>query len=433
MTGPFRRNGRHGAGQRVRLVWWLVLLLLLGWLWGPTSALRAQEEETYVVQAGDTLSEIAKAHGTDTETLRRLNGLGDIDYVWVGQRLLLPASLPSEPTNAPTAESSNVQTTATPSPTISSTATLVPSTATPTATPTASVTPETASETMDNFVPVVSQTERTGIHIVQKGDTLSKIAIHYQTTLAHLIEFNQISPAQRLHEGQALVVPIAGEAVAVAEGLEPEIHTVQAGEYLSTIAKQYDVPMGVLASVNGIGNSDMIVPGQKLTIPAESDLIASDSFQMGSDGYHVHTTFPTLTEKWIDVDLSEQRLVAYRGRKPIKSFLISSGRPGTPTVTGVFRIWAKTPLQDMYAGNRAAGYSYYLEDVPWVQYFYKDYGLHAAYWHNNFGHPMSHGCVNISVENAEWLFKWASPTVTASSGWFISDEENPGTLVVVHD
>ena len=57
----------------------------------------------------------------------------------------------------------------------------------------------------------------------------------------------------------------------------------------------------------------------------------------------------------------------------------------TPTVTGTFRIWAKTPVQDMYGGNRAAGDYYFLEDVDSVQYFFEDYGFHGTYWHENFG------------------------------------------------
>ena len=142
---------------------------------------------------------------------------------------------------------------------------------------------------------------------------------------------------------------------------------------------------------------------------------------------------PTTTEKWIDVDLSKQELVAYQGRKQVKKFIISSGTAATPTVTGTFRIWAKTPIQDMYGGNRAAGSSYYMEDVQWVQYFYNDYGFHAADWHNNFGEPMSHGCVHLRTDEAKWLFDWASPAMSPTDGWLISDQETPGTLVVVRE
>jgi lipoprotein-anchoring transpeptidase ErfK/SrfK len=132
------------------------------------------------------------------------------------------------------------------------------------------------------------------------------------------------------------------------------------------------------------------------------------------------------------VDLSEQRVVAYEGMMPVNAFLISSGLPDTPTVTGSFRIWAKTPIQDMYGGNRAAGDYYFLKDVQWVQYFFEDYAFHGTYWHNNFGRPMSRGCINMRNEDAKWLFDWASPAVH-HDGWMASSASNPGTVVVVHE
>lgn len=106
--------------------------------------------------------------------------------------------------------------------------------------------------------------------------------------------------------------------------------------------------------------------------------------------------------RWIDVNLSEQRLYAYEGNILANSFLVSTGLPGTPTVTGEFRIYIKVPVQDM------SGPGYYLTDVPWVMFFYDEYGFHGTYWHNNFGSPMSRGCVNLRTEDAEWLYNWAS-------------------------
>jgi len=139
------------------------------------------------------------------------------------------------------------------------------------------------------------------------------------------------------------------------------------------------------------------------------------------------------TEKWVYVDLSEQMVVAYQGREPVRWFTVSTGKAATPTVIGTFRIWTKTPIQDMSGGNEATGY-YYLKDVQWAQYFYGDYGFHAAYWHNNFGTPMSRGCVNMTTEDAEWLFKWTGPHwVEGSNKWLFPDRSNPGTLVVVQE
>jgi lipoprotein-anchoring transpeptidase ErfK/SrfK len=105
--------------------------------------------------------------------------------------------------------------------------------------------------------------------------------------------------------------------------------------------------------------------------------------------------------RWIDVDLSEQRLTAYENGIPVHTTLVSSGLPETPTPIGQFRIWIKLRYDDM------AGADYYIEDVPYVMYFHEGYGLHGVTWHGNFGHPMSHGCVNLPTPEAEWLFNWA--------------------------
>lgn len=108
------------------------------------------------------------------------------------------------------------------------------------------------------------------------------------------------------------------------------------------------------------------------------------------------------SERWIDVNLSEQRVYAYEGDTLMNSFLTSTGLADTPTVTGTFNVWIKVQIQDMF------GPGYYLPDVPYVMYFYEDYGLHGTYWHNNFGTPMSRGCVNLTIDDAAWLFNWAS-------------------------
>ncbi|MCL4257367.1 MAG: L,D-transpeptidase [Anaerolineales bacterium] len=111
-------------------------------------------------------------------------------------------------------------------------------------------------------------------------------------------------------------------------------------------------------------------------------------------------------ERWIDVNLSTQTLEAYEGSTLIRSFVISSGRAGSPTVTGTFKIWIKVRIQDM------SGPGYYIRDVPWVMYFYGDYGIHGTWWHNNFGTPMSAGCVNMTIEDAHWMYNWASVGTT---------------------
>jgi lipoprotein-anchoring transpeptidase ErfK/SrfK len=105
--------------------------------------------------------------------------------------------------------------------------------------------------------------------------------------------------------------------------------------------------------------------------------------------------------RWIDVDLSAQRLVAYEGSRAIRSFVVSTGTWAHPTVRGQFRIYAKLTSTLM------AGPGYYLPNVPYTMYFYQGYGIHGTYWHNNFGTPMSHGCVNMRTPDAQWLFNFA--------------------------
>lgn len=118
------------------------------------------------------------------------------------------------------------------------------------------------------------------------------------------------------------------------------------------------------------------------------------------------TPFPTArigdSFRWIDVDLTQQLLVAYEGETAVRSVVVSTGLPRTPTVTGRFKIYVKYRAADM------SGPGYYLAKVPYIMYFYRGYGLHGTYWHSNFGQPMSHGCVNLPTSEAEWLFQWAS-------------------------
>jgi lipoprotein-anchoring transpeptidase ErfK/SrfK len=107
-------------------------------------------------------------------------------------------------------------------------------------------------------------------------------------------------------------------------------------------------------------------------------------------------------ERWIDVDLTNQMVYAYEGDTLVNSFLVSTGTWLTPTVTGSHKIYVKVRVQDM------SGPGYHLRDVPYVMFFHGDYGLHGTYWHNNFGTPMSRGCINLTIDDAAWLFNWAS-------------------------
>lgn len=114
----------------------------------------------------------------------------------------------------------------------------------------------------------------------------------------------------------------------------------------------------------------------------------------------------TKVERRIEVNLTEQTTYVWEGGKVIKTFVISSGRdtPATETHTGQFRTSWRTPEQDLGCSDN---FSYCTEDVPWVMYFNGDEAFHGTYWHNNFGTRMSHGCVNMRIEDAKWLYYWA--------------------------
>lgn len=112
-------------------------------------------------------------------------------------------------------------------------------------------------------------------------------------------------------------------------------------------------------------------------------------------------------ERWIDISLTDEYLVAYQGNVPILETYISSGKPGFETPAGTFYINSKLPVQDM--AGVIGGETYNVPSVPDVMYFTNvGHAIHGAYWHNNFGNPMSHGCINVPPELAHFLYEWAS-------------------------
>jgi lipoprotein-anchoring transpeptidase ErfK/SrfK len=116
-------------------------------------------------------------------------------------------------------------------------------------------------------------------------------------------------------------------------------------------------------------------------------------------------------QRWIEVRLGSQRLVAWEGKRPVYAIVISTGKPAYPTPVGTFKIQSKLPIA------RMQGDDYDVPDVPNTMYYSGSYAIHGAYWHRNFGTPVSHGCTNVAPNHAKWLFEWASI----------------GTPIVVHD
>jgi len=111
--------------------------------------------------------------------------------------------------------------------------------------------------------------------------------------------------------------------------------------------------------------------------------------------------------KWININVTQQVVTAYVDGTPVKVTLTSTGKADNPTELGVWKIYLRVPKQDMEGGNKASGDYYHLKDVQWVQYFHTSgEGLHATYWHDNFGRPMSHGCINLSTPMAQWFYEF---------------------------
>lgn len=116
------------------------------------------------------------------------------------------------------------------------------------------------------------------------------------------------------------------------------------------------------------------------------------------------------TEKWVAVDLYEQVAVAYDNDRPVFATLVSSGLGDWPTNEGLFHIYVRYPRTIMSGADGQPDF-YFLEEVPWTMYFDHDIGLHGTYWHDGFGYRHSHGCVNLSITDAAWLYDWSASEI----------------------
>ncbi len=121
----------------------------------------------------------------------------------------------------------------------------------------------------------------------------------------------------------------------------------------------------------------------------------------------VNTTPPegVTGDRWIDVNLAEQTLAVYQDRQLIFATVIATGLEPFWTRPGSFQIYQKKETETMR--NNDPSDFYYLDNVPWTMYFDGARALHGAYWRTRFGYPQSHGCVNLSVGDAHWLYDWA--------------------------
>ncbi len=335
-------------GIRFRLRWLVVLFLLIAQLGLllPTAqaAPQATDPVVHVVRWGESLFLIARRYGTTTNAIVSANNLRNPNFVYAGQRLVIPTSGSSSPSGG------------------------------------------------------------TSIYVVRRGDRLSTIAARYGTTVNYLTSLNGLRNPNFIWVGQRLKVPSTAATAPPQNTGSTTVHVVRRGEFLARIAQRYGTTVRAIVAANRLANPSLIYVGQRLVIPT-----GGASTPSSPPASPPSSTTPTgQGERWIDVNLSTQRLQAYEGDRAVYSALVSTGTARYPTPTGTFRIQRKYRYDDMAGGSRARGDYYYLPNVPHAQYFYAGYSLHGTYWHNNFGTRMSHGCINLSQTDAAWLFNWTS-------------------------
>ncbi|MEZ4409705.1 MAG: L,D-transpeptidase [Polyangiales bacterium] len=140
-------------------------------------------------------------------------------------------------------------------------------------------------------------------------------------------------------------------------------------------------------------------------------------------------------ERWVDVDRRQQVIVAYEGRAPVYAALVSTGRASNPTLPGEFRVWSKLATTDMSNVDDAMLTTvtslYTVSRVPWVMFFNRDQAMHGVFWHDGFGRPRSHGCVNLAPRDAAWLFEWAPPAMPPGWNAALPTAREPGMRVRV--
>ncbi len=240
------------------------------------------------------------------------------------------------------------------------------------------------------------------IYVVRRGDSLSAIAARFGVSTSALARANGISNPNLIYAGQRLTIPGRGSAStttapAASAPASSGVYVVRRGDSLGTIAARYGTSIAALAQANRISNPSIIYVGQRLVIPGRG-AVASGS----SGSTTAPAVKPASSGRWIDVNVRTQRVTAYEGNRAVYSVPASTGIARYPTILGRFRVYVKL------RSTRMTGPGYDLPNVPYTMYYYKGYAVHGAYWHNNFGHPMSHGCVNLRPSDAKWFYNFAS-------------------------
>ncbi len=157
-------------------------------------------------------------------------------------------------------------------------------------------------------------------------------------------------------------------------------------------------------------------------------------YDLGRVDLHTRPAEIPAGSKWVAVNLFEQTMAAYNEQdEMVYATLVSTGRQveGWRTPPGIFQIYKKVKLGKMSGGSISD--RYFLEDVSATMYFHQAYAFHAAYWHDDFGRYKSHGCVNMTPTDAEWMFNWSTPHASPTHNITRASQANSGTWVWIYD
>ena len=285
------------------------------------------------------------------------------------------------------------------------------------------------SEEIDN--PIVLRVLQPGFY-VSLDRTFEKDGETYWRT-----QQNGFVPAARLRRkewsefhGQALDGQRWDLPVAVTRGEETVVYRLNDREKLRSTRERLERRSWLAVhSRRRIGRHVYLVIGQGRLVREADVLVIQPSTPPAEVGEG---------ERWIDIDLTHQVLVAYEWKQPRYVSLVSTGRTRVPspeldyrTPKGLYRIRGKH-LTSTMDNDEPGEPPYSLEDVPYVMYFKGAYAFHSAFWHDRFGRPRSHGCINLAPRDAKWLYNWAGPDLPKTWHGGSATEENPGTWVYVH-
>jgi hypothetical protein len=251
--------------------------------------------------------------------------------------------------------------------------------------------------------------------------------LYWKTTEGELIEYGKLSAltpstfvGTRLAasgEPDAPTLPLAWAQGRRDTGVYVKLRNTPAGQVVKSFPPRTIV---TVLEASGDGKWQHVRAGEKDGWIAAEDLHVARASEP-----------PSLTgeqEKWFDVDLDEQVVIAYEGRRPVYATLVSSGSKKWPTAPGIYRIWIKFAETNM-SGQMGDEDPYSVATVPWTMYFAKDLAFHTAYWHDKFGDNKSHGCINLSPRDARALYFWATPEVPAGWSMAYGIMEAPGAAV----